>query len=46
MEIIRQDYLQILEDASGKADRVKVITGMRRVGKTTVMLQHRSWRNR
>ena len=40
MEIIRQDYLQILEDASGKTDLVKVITGMRRVGKTTVMLQH------
>ena len=40
MEIIRHDYLQILEDASGKTDLVKVITGMRRVGKTTVMLQH------
>lgn len=40
MEIIRQDYLQILADASGKTDLVKVITGMRRVGKTTVMLQH------
>ena len=42
MEIIRQDYLQILEDASWKTDLVKVITGMRFVGKTTVMLQHRS----
>ena len=45
MEIIRHDYLQILEDASGKTDLVKVIAGMR-LGKTTVMLQHRSWRNR
>lgn len=40
MEIIRQDYLQILKDSAGKTDLVKVITGMRRTGKTTVMLQH------
>ena len=40
MEIRREDYLQILESATGKTDLVKVITGMRRTGKTTVMLQH------
>ena len=40
MEIKRRDYLQILNDSAGKTDLVKVITGMRRTGKTTVMLQH------
>ena len=40
MEINRHDYLQILKDSSDKTDLVKVITGMRRTGKTTVMLQH------
>ena len=40
MEIKRQDYLQILKDSAGKTDLVKVLTGMRRTGKTTVMLQH------
>lgn len=40
MEIKRCDYLQMLESATGKTDLVKVITGMRRTGKTTVMLQH------
>ncbi|MBO4220019.1 MAG: ATP-binding protein [Clostridia bacterium] len=40
MEIKRQDYLQILQDSAGKTDLVKVITGMRRTGKTTVMHQH------
>ena len=40
MEIKRNDYLQILKDSSDKTDLVKVITGMRRTGKTTVMLQH------
>ncbi len=40
MEIKRLDYLQILKDSSGKTDLVKVLTGMRRTGKTTVMLQH------
>lgn len=40
MEIKRHDYLQILRDSSDKTDLVKVITGMRRTGKTTVMLQH------
>lgn len=40
MEIKRNDYLQILKDSSNKTDLVKVITGMRRTGKTTVMLQH------
>ena len=40
MEIKRQDYLQILKDSTGKTDLVKVLTGMRRTGKTTVMLQH------
>jgi len=40
MEIKRHDYLQILNDSAGKTDLVKVITGMRRTGKTTVMLQH------
>ncbi len=40
MEIRRNDYLQVLKDSQGKTDLVKVITGMRRTGKTTVMLQH------
>ncbi len=40
MEIKRHDYLQTLRDSSDKTDLVKVITGMRRTGKTTVMLQH------
>ena len=40
MEIKRKDYLQILKDSTGKTDLVKVITGMRRTGKTTVMFQH------
>lgn len=40
MEILRHDYLQILRDSSDKTDLVKVITGMRRTGKTTIMLQH------
>ena len=40
MEIERKDYLQILKDSAGKTDLVKVLTGMRRTGKTTVMLQH------
>lgn len=40
MEILRRDYLQLLKDATDKLDLVKVITGMRRTGKTTVMLQH------
>ncbi len=40
MEIERHDYLQILKDSAGKTDLVKVLTGMRRTGKTTVMLQH------
>ena len=40
MEIKRLDYLQILKDSAGKTDLVKVLTGMRRTGKTTVMLQH------
>ena len=40
MEIKRRDYLQILKDSTGKTDLVKVITGMRRTGKTTLMLQH------
>ena len=40
MEIKRHDYLQLLKDSAGKTDLVKVLTGMRRTGKTTVMLQH------
>jgi hypothetical protein len=40
VEILRHDYLQILRDSSDKTDLVKVITGMRRTGKTTIMLQH------
>lgn len=40
MEIKRADYLRILEESAGKTDLVKVLTGMRRTGKTTVMLQH------
>lgn len=40
MEIKREDYLRVLKDSAGKTDLVKVLTGMRRTGKTTVMLQH------
>ncbi len=40
MEIRREDYLRILRDSVGKTDLVKVLTGMRRTGKTTVMMQH------
>ena len=40
MDVKRQDYLQLLKDSTGKTDLVKVLTGMRRVGKTTVLLQH------
>lgn len=40
MEIKRKDYLQILKDSANKTDLVKIIAGMRRTGKTTVMLQH------
>ncbi len=40
MEIRREDYLRILRDSTGKTDLVKVLTGMRRTGKTTVMMQH------
>lgn len=40
MEIKRLDYLRFLKDSTGKTDLVKVLTGMRRTGKTTVMLQH------
>lgn len=40
MEIPREDYLSILKSASGKTDLIKVITGMRRTGKSTVMRQH------
>ena len=40
MEIKRLDYLRFLKDFTGKTDLVKVLTGMRRTGKTTVMLQH------
>ena len=40
MEIKRQDYLQLLKDSAEKTDLVKVLTGMRRSGKTTVMSHH------
>lgn len=41
MEVLRERYLELLESAKGKTDLVKVITGMRRSGKTTLMRQFR-----
>jgi Predicted ATPase (AAA+ superfamily) len=41
MEVIRERYLELLAAAKGKTDLVKVITGMRRIGKSTLMRQFR-----
>jgi len=41
MEVLRERYLELLRSAKGKTDLVKVITGMRRSGKTTLMRQFR-----
>lgn len=41
MEVLREGYLELLRSAKGKTDLVKVITGMRRSGKTTLMRQFR-----
>ena len=39
MEIIREDYLAILTSSKDMPSTVKVLTGMRRTGKTTVLNQ-------
>ena len=40
MEIIRNDYLDILTSSKDMPSTVKVLTGMRRTGKTTVLNQY------
>ncbi|MGN1045314.1 MAG: AAA family ATPase, partial [Candidatus Methanomethylophilaceae archaeon] len=42
MEVQRTRYLSLLEAARGKTDLVKIITGMRRSGKSTLLKQFRS----
>ena len=39
MQILRRDYLEILDSFRGISSTVKVLTGMRRSGKTTVLEQ-------
>ena len=39
MQVLRRDYLFLLEAGKDRNDVVKVITGMRRVGKSTLMNQ-------
>ena len=41
MEVLREKQLKLLQDAKGKTDLVKVITGMRRTGKSTLLRQFR-----
>jgi len=41
MEVLREKQLGLLSDAKGKTDLVKVITGMRRTGKSTLLRQFR-----
>lgn len=41
MEVPREKQLGLLTDAKGKTDLVKVITGMRRTGKSTLLRQFR-----
>jgi len=41
MEVPREKYLALLNAAKGKTDLAKVITGMRRSGKTTLLRQFR-----
>ncbi|MBO4569225.1 MAG: AAA family ATPase, partial [Candidatus Methanomethylophilaceae archaeon] len=40
MEILRKDYLETLYAAKDMPSTVKVLTGMRRTGKTTILLQY------
>ena len=40
MEIIRKDYLDTLSASRDMPSTVKVLTGMRRTGKTTVLNQY------
>ncbi len=40
MEIIRQDYLDLLLASKDKNDTAKVLVGMRRTGKSTIMCQY------
>lgn len=39
MQVLRKDYLSLLEAGKDKNDVIKVITGMRRSGKSTLMSQ-------
>ncbi len=41
MEVLREKQLKLLQAAKGKTDLVKVITGMRRTGKSTLLRQFR-----
>jgi len=38
--LVRRPYLDVLEEVSGDHGKVKIITGMRGVGKTTLMTQY------
>ena len=40
MEIVRENYLSLLEAGKDKDDVIKVITGMRRAGKSTLLKQY------
>ena len=40
MEIIREDYLRVLTSAKDMPSTAKILTGMRRTGKTTVLNQY------
>ena len=40
MEIIREDYLKVLASAKDMPSTAKILTGMRRTGKTTVLNQY------
>ncbi len=42
MEVLREGYLDLLHHAKDKTDLAKVITGMRRSGKSTLMKQFRA----
>ncbi len=42
MEVLREKQLRLLQSAKDKTDLAKVITGMRRVGKSTLLKQFRS----
>ncbi len=42
MEVLREKQLRLLQSAKNKTDLAKIITGMRRVGKSTLLKQFRS----